>query len=51
MILPSSRITGSADDAFYGNWKLTKEGKTVALDLIFQVMSSDPWAEECFAEA
>jgi DNA-binding transcriptional LysR family regulator len=41
--LSNHRCTGSADDAFYANWKLTKRGKTVALDLIFQVMSSDPF--------
>jgi LysR family transcriptional activator of dmlA len=40
--LSNHRCTGSADDAFYANWKLTKGGKTVALDLNFQVMSSDP---------
>ena len=34
--LSNHRCTGSADDAFYANWKLTKGGKTVALDLIFQ---------------
>src|ERR1700691_2190049 len=41
--LSNHRCTGSADDAFYGNWKLTKGEKTVELDLIFQVMSSDPF--------
>jgi DNA-binding transcriptional LysR family regulator len=41
--LSNLRCTGSADDAFYANWKLTKGGKTVALDLVFQVMSSDPF--------
>jgi DNA-binding transcriptional LysR family regulator len=41
--LSNHRCTGSTDDAFYANWKLTKGGKTVALDLIFQVMSSDPF--------
>ena len=41
--LSNQRCTGSADDAFYANWKLTKGGKTVAPDLIFRVMSSDPF--------
>jgi DNA-binding transcriptional LysR family regulator len=41
--LSNHRCTGSTDDAFYANWKLTKGGRTVALDLIFQVMSSDPF--------
>jgi LysR family transcriptional activator of dmlA len=41
--LSNHRCTGSADDPFYANWKLTKGAKTVAPDLTFQVMSSDPF--------
>jgi len=35
--------TGSLDEPFHAGWKLTKGAEAIALDLNFQVMSSDPF--------